>query len=135
MYRNSVGLIVALLLTFGNNIYIVMEQKVYHPVFAVCWFHTQIRKLQKEEKIYFSLFLELKDCQSFTATSYNYSSFYELHSISEKIEDHYLLDLKIHAIAQKDVYILLTPTTNISNDSQLFELGMCLKTFSIKIQS
>lgn len=92
-------------------------------------------QVTKREDNIFSLFLELKDCQSFTATSYNYSSFYELHSISEKSEDHYLLDLKIHAIAQKDVYILLTPTTNISNDSQLFELGMCLKTSSIKIQS
>lgn len=123
MYRNSVGLIVGFLLTLGNITYCNGTKSLPSSFCGMLISNSSLQDTKREENI-FSLFLELKDCQSFTATSYNYSSFYELHSITEKSEDHYLLDLKIHAIAQKDVYILLTPTTSILNDSQLFELGM-----------
>lgn len=76
------------------------------------------------KQIQFSI-LELNDCKSYRATSYNYSSYFKLDSIAEKKQDHHILDLKIFAIAQRDVYILLTSTTCISNDSSSYELGMC----------
>lgn len=68
--------------------------------------------------------LELKDCESYATNDHKYSFFYDLHTINDNQSEGCLVDLKIFAIAQKDVYILLTPTTDITNETVFYEFGM-----------
>lgn len=66
----------------------------------------------------------MKNCETFKAIGYEYTSFYDLWSLSDNSSDDYFLDVKLFAVAQKDVFIMLTPTTEITSETLFLELGM-----------
>lgn len=65
----------------------------------------------------------MQNCETYKAKSYKYSAFYELWSIEDTTSDDYFLDLKLFALAHKDVFLLLSPTSNITNETLLLEFG------------
>lgn len=72
------------------------------------------------------LLLDLKDCESYTATGDTYSLYYKIDTIpgNKNDTDEYLYDLKFYAIASKNVLFLLSPSIHISNQTQFYEFGM-----------
>lgn len=68
--------------------------------------------------------LDLDHCENYKARNYEYSTYYNLHTIIDNNSEDYLVDLKLYVLANKEIYILLSPTSNISNNTVYYEFGM-----------
>lgn len=105
---------------FGQSVYGASLTSKFCGMYIIIFCYIIIFKLNL-----FYINTDLKDCESYTSTEYKYSIYHELFTSMENItSNEFILDLKIYAIAQKDVYILLTPTTDITNETVFYELGM-----------
>lgn len=70
-----------------------------------------------------SFFSELGNCETFTSNENKYSSFFDIWSIDEKNSEEYVVDLKFFVLTHDEVYIMLTPSTNITNETLFYEIG------------
>lgn len=68
----------------------------------------------------------MRHCESYIARGHKYLTSYDLWSIENTNSEDHLLDLIIHAIAPKDVFILLTPTSQATNETFYLEFGKLL---------
>lgn len=70
------------------------------------------------------IFLDLQNCEVYKAKDYEYKTFYDLRTIVDNNSEDYLVDLKLFVLASKDVYILLSPSSDILNTTHYYEFGM-----------
>lgn len=87
-----------------------------------CGMYANLKSYYIKKLMIFGYITDLKECESYTATEYKYSIYHKLFEYPATDEN--LIDFKFYAIAQKDVFVLLSPMLKIRNETIFYEFGM-----------